>query len=679
MTTPTKETKQRFTRGLRCPVCNGSDGDQRGQGTRCHGFQSGQWVHCAREEFAGRAKFHEGTRTYAHRARGPCPCGVEHAPADQVSTRRNGKQIEAIYPYRDADGTILHETVRFRPKGFAQRRPNGSGGYVWNLEGVDRVIYNLPEILKADPSTTIYIVEGEKDADRLSKLGLLATTSPEGAGKWHRVDSSTLHGRRCVCFPDNDESGCNHAEQVAKSLYGKATEIKIVPIPGLPPKGDVSDFLDQGGTVEQLLELVEAVPAWMPERNGTADQVSAFPKPGSVNVSIDGKVDYSALDLDEIGLVKLSAIEERPIRWLWPYRLACGEMALIAGEGGVGKSQLLLWIAAAVSNGWPWPDGSGNAPIGDVVILSAEDDPSTTIKPRLKALGANLDRIYILTAKMTIKKRGKEPIVDLKSLQDRSYFRAVFDKLPNPILFVVDPVVSYLGSGIDDQKNAEVRKILEPFVEEVIRPKELSFFANTHLNKSVEVKNAVHRVTGSIAYVNIARNLHIVVRDPDKREQRFFVQAKCNNAPDDLPWIAYEIEKRILPTSDGEIETSVPVFSRELIRGRDLGQMVAGERGKRGPKSVVTVEAAHFLIAQLEPGRCRLTDLGDRARERGLLSNRLNKNGKLSLATLYDAKELIPRLRPGWQVANYKDDDTKFTYWELVQEPEQTGSGAAPF
>jgi len=414
--------------------------------------------------------------------------------------------------------------------------------------------------------------------------------------------------------------------------------------------------------------------------NGTADHRIFVDAERGLVILPNGKIDYSALALPELGLLRLSDIEERPIQWLWPYRLARGEMALIAGEGGVGKSQLLLWVATAVSRGWPWPDQAGDAPIGDVVILSAEDDPSTTIKPRLRALGADLDRIWFLTAKVRTKQPGKETLVDLKSLQDVPYFRAVFDSLPNALLFIVDPVVSYLGDDVDDQKNAEVRKILEPFIEEIIRPRAISFFANTHLNKSVEVKNAVHRVTGSIAYVNLARNLHIVLRDPDNKEQRFFAQAKCNNAPDDLPWIAYKIERRSHGSDNGEIETSIPVFSPELVRGRDLGQVVAGERGQRGPKSIVTAELTHFLHGQLEEGSTRLKDLVDRARDRGLLPKPTEKTPKPSISKLYDAKDMIPQLFPGWQIADFEQGEPPRKYWELVPIPEDSPPlKAAPF
>jgi hypothetical protein len=162
----------------------------------------------------------------------------------------------------------VHQTVRYKnPKGFSQQRPNGFGGHITKdvFKGIVPVLYNLPILCVADPAQTVWIVEGEKDADRLGGLGLLATTSPMGAGKWHRVDSSPLAGRPCVAIGDNDEDGRNHVQAVAADLHGKAASVKILELPGLPEKGDVSDWLDQGGTVEQLVAIAAATPAWSPD------------------------------------------------------------------------------------------------------------------------------------------------------------------------------------------------------------------------------------------------------------------------------------------------------------------------------------------------------------------------------------------------------------------------------
>jgi DNA-binding transcriptional ArsR family regulator len=174
------------------------------------------------------------------------------------------RKIAAVYPYVDESGKLIFEVVRYEPKSFAQRRPDGNGGWIWNLEGVRRVLYKLPDVLRAvESGETIFIVEGEKDADALCGLDLVATTNPHGAGKWRDEYSETLKGAHVVIIPDNDEPGRRHAESVARSLWGKARSIKIVELPGDSVK-DASDWIKAGGTKEQLQELVASAQEWRP-------------------------------------------------------------------------------------------------------------------------------------------------------------------------------------------------------------------------------------------------------------------------------------------------------------------------------------------------------------------------------------------------------------------------------
>ncbi|MGB9792113.1 MAG: DUF927 domain-containing protein [Thermacetogeniaceae bacterium] len=181
----------------------------------------------------------------------------------------NCEKPEAIYKYLDENGKLLFQVLRFPKRGgkkvFKQRRPDGKGGWIWNLDGVRKVLYRLPEVLEAvNRGETIFVVEGEKDADNLAKLGLVATTNPGGARKWRPEFSEYLKGANCVILSDNDEVGREHVQQVARSLHGKAASVKVLEFPGLPEKGDVSDWLAAGGTKEKLLRLVAEAPEWRP-------------------------------------------------------------------------------------------------------------------------------------------------------------------------------------------------------------------------------------------------------------------------------------------------------------------------------------------------------------------------------------------------------------------------------
>jgi hypothetical protein len=191
-------------------------------------------------------------------------------------TRGLEKHIVARYPYRDENGALLFEVVRFELKTFAQRRPDGRGGWIWSLDGVRRVPYRLPELLRT--VGTVYVTEGEKDADRLARLSLTATCNPGGAGKWQPEFKEYFVGRDVVILQDNDGPGLAHAQDVARSLHPVAKSVSVVWLYGLPPKGDVSDWLDAGHTLRELEEITAQTPPWYPEGRELLCEVESFIK-----------------------------------------------------------------------------------------------------------------------------------------------------------------------------------------------------------------------------------------------------------------------------------------------------------------------------------------------------------------------------------------------------------------
>jgi len=175
---------------------------------------------------------------------------------------RTGSRV--TFDYLDEAGELLYQVVKSPGKKFWQRRPDGRGGWVNSLKGVDRVLYNLPDLI-ARTDESVYITEGEKDADLLAGFGLLATTNSGGAGKWLDPFSDTLVGRDIVILPDNDTPGRDHAQQVARSFTGKSGSVKIIELPDLPEKGDVSDWIARGGTKDHLLALAADTVVWEPQ------------------------------------------------------------------------------------------------------------------------------------------------------------------------------------------------------------------------------------------------------------------------------------------------------------------------------------------------------------------------------------------------------------------------------
>jgi hypothetical protein len=192
----------------------------------------------------------------------PPPSTPAKTTTGPKATRPNLGSPVAAYDYRDAAGDLVMQVLRFEPKTFRQRRPV-AGGWENSVKDVHPVPYRLPELLAAPLSELVYIVEGEKDADRLASLGLVATCCAGGAGKWRAAYAEHLKGRVAILIPDNDDAGRDHVSKVAASLKGIAARVTVVELPGLSEKGDVSDWLDAGGTPEALAELV-AVAALAP-------------------------------------------------------------------------------------------------------------------------------------------------------------------------------------------------------------------------------------------------------------------------------------------------------------------------------------------------------------------------------------------------------------------------------
>ncbi len=202
------------------------------------------------------------------RSKGAKPAAKPAAPPPARPQAKAGppRDIVATYDYRDASGQVLFQKVRYEPKAFAIRRPRPNRpGYAWGLGGVAPVLYRLPELI--DPATDwqpVYLCEGEKDADRVAGRIHVATCNFDGAGKW-RADYNDLFADRVVyILADNDDMGRAHAEHVAAQLYGIAQTVKIIHLPGLPDKGDVSDWLDAGYTVGDLEHVCLMTPGWQP-------------------------------------------------------------------------------------------------------------------------------------------------------------------------------------------------------------------------------------------------------------------------------------------------------------------------------------------------------------------------------------------------------------------------------
>lgn len=176
--------------------------------------------------------------------------------AKTAKPKTNSKgRIVVAYDYTDLNGALLYQVVRYEPKKFLQRWPDGKGGWIWDMRGVVRVPYRLPDLATADPGTWIFVTEGEKDVDKLRAAGLAATCNVGGAGKWQADHNQHFKGRKVCILPDNDKPGRDHAANVAQQLTGVASRVVVVKLACLPEKGDTSDWLAAGGKAYELPAL----------------------------------------------------------------------------------------------------------------------------------------------------------------------------------------------------------------------------------------------------------------------------------------------------------------------------------------------------------------------------------------------------------------------------------------
>jgi hypothetical protein len=155
------------------------------------------------------------------------------------------------YSYTDKKGQVIYQQVRFEPKDFRFRQPADDGEWIWNLRGVSKILYRLPEVIKAKQ---VFVVEGEKDVETLREMGLIATCNAGGAGKWTDDYSKILSGKTVIILQDNDPPGLKHAQAVAQSTSQYASSVAVVPC--FPEGKDVTEWVELGGTRKKLLEMV---------------------------------------------------------------------------------------------------------------------------------------------------------------------------------------------------------------------------------------------------------------------------------------------------------------------------------------------------------------------------------------------------------------------------------------
>ncbi len=304
---------------------------------------------------------------------------MKELAAEAGVTEGGGKQIKAVYPYRDEEGREFFQVVRYESKDFRPRRKGPDGGWVYDLKGVKRVPYNLPELINA---SEVVIVEGEKDAENLKALGYVGTTavttSLGGAKGWKLEYSDYFLRKHVAIIPDNDQPGIEYAEIVARSLHGKASVIKIVELPGLGERTekhgrDVSDWIElrkkEGRTdkeiKEELTALIKAASPWVP----TVDNVD-----GNKAIGILSKLE-SWEHIQSLDII---------VEWVVDRLIPKESITLLFGKGGIGKTWLMMDMARSIGSGLPF---IGLSTIKTQVVFIDFENPLAVLNARTQKLG----------------------------------------------------------------------------------------------------------------------------------------------------------------------------------------------------------------------------------------------------------------------------------------------------
>lgn len=327
------------------------------------------------------------------------------------------KRIVETYNYEDETGNLLYQVVRYDAKGFCQRRPNGDGGWIYDLKGVRLIPYNLPNVLNDD---IVFICEGEKDAENIKRIGFTATCSPMGAGKWKPEYNKYFKDKTVIIFPHNDEAGEKHAQDVTRNLKGSAKSVKVVNLPDLPEKGDISNWLEEFDTIEeageQLIDLISKTPEWVSEERKSIIRIG----------------DILQADSD-------------PLKWIIKDLLPEGSITLLSAPPSHYKTWIALDIAKNVSMGRGF---LGRATQTKKVYYIDRENPKAVLKSYSRKLNIPIQAPLNVWPSWA----AKEPPV----FYNRIYLELASEKP----LIIFDSLIRFYPKGVNENLSTDMAPIM---------------------------------------------------------------------------------------------------------------------------------------------------------------------------------------------------------------------------
>jgi 5S rRNA maturation endonuclease (ribonuclease M5) len=502
---------------------------------------------------------------------------------------QEGFKPEGLHPYQDAAGNLIYIRIRLKhPDGKKWIRPFhfDTEKQSWLMGEPDfpgkKPLYFLPQLTQ-QPEAIVWIVEGELKTEKLSKLGFLVTTSGSSSSA-NDTDWEILRDRQIIIWRDFDDSGLQYAHEVTKILTNLNCSLQYVDVEKLNlSKGD--DVVD-----------------WLKNNpNATQKDVLALPLLNNLKYT-ESKNTASA----SVELVRASDVVPEPISWLWNGWLAAGKMHIFGGAPGTGKTTISMALAAIISCGGRWPDGS-RATQGNVLVWSGEDDYKDTLVPRLKQAGADLSRVYFISAiRVGDEQRCFDPALDLEHLQQK------LAEIGNVRLLIIDPIVSAILG--DSHKNAEVRRGLQPLADLAITMG-CALLGITHFSKGTAGRDPVERLTGSLAFGALARIVFVAVKQQKENENdqtvRLFLRAKSNIGKDNGGF-EYELEQAELNSHPG-IVTSYVLWGQS-VSGSAQNLLASAEANSK--ESMLSL-AKSFLSDLLSKGPLFVEEIEDAVKGNG--------------------------------------------------------------
>ncbi|MCX7147537.1 MAG: AAA family ATPase [Sulfuritalea sp.] len=460
------------------------------------------------------------------------PAPVDHAYLTRKTIKPSGARLHGdalVIPMRD--GGDIHSLQFIGPDGGKRFLTGG------------RVTGCYFTIGNPNGAAALCIAEGFATGATIHEATGYPVAVAFNAGNLGAV-AKTLRGRfpdlPLILCGDFDKSGSGQkaATEAAQAVGGRAALPDFTPdeLAGEKPPSDFNDLAQLRGA------------------DAVGQAIAEASAPGRATHLADPAKAPAGEYASCVELLRGSDVKPEAVTWLWPGWLAAGKMHVLGGAPGTGKTTISMALAATVTTGGRWPDGS-RSPVGNVVIWSGEDDPADTLVPRLALSGADMTRVYFIADVFDGDgRRSFDPARDMEPL------RRELTEIGDVRLLIVDPIVSAVIG--DSHKNAEVRRSLQPLVD-LAAFMRCALLGITHFSKGTGGRDPVERLTGSLAFGALARVVMVAAKHQEEGEDgrtvRLFIRAKSNIGPDDGGF-EYDLHQ-------GELKAYPGIFASSVLWG----------------------------------------------------------------------------------------------------------------